>query len=127
LNKGVPRPVHFALDSIYIVAAAAGSVSNTCNTETGFPLFETLNTDTVNILAVLPVLERIKWGTFDQNYYLLKQNIGQYAPNLLCFYNCKLAFILAYLSKTRLFRHFFKTFLAQEGTQLYIVYILLHF
>jgi hypothetical protein len=38
------------------------SVSNTGNTETGFPVFGTLNTDTGKILAVLPVLERIKWA-----------------------------------------------------------------
>jgi hypothetical protein len=40
------------------------TISNTGNTETGFPVFGALNiyTDTGKILAVLPVLERIKWA-----------------------------------------------------------------
>jgi hypothetical protein len=50
---------------------AEASVSNTGNTETGFPVFGTLNTDTGKILAVLPVLERIKWALLTKNYCLL--------------------------------------------------------
>jgi hypothetical protein len=45
-------------------SSAADSVSNTGNTETGFPVFWTLNTDTDNILAVLPVLRTSKVGVF---------------------------------------------------------------
>jgi hypothetical protein len=42
-----------------VVKTIFNSVSNTGNTETGFPVFGSLNTDTGKILAVLPVLERI--------------------------------------------------------------------
>jgi hypothetical protein len=77
---------------------SATSVSNTGNTETGFPVFGTLNTDTRKILAVL---RTYKMGTFVQNYYLLKKIFGNI--HLIYFvFTCKLAFILAYLSKTRL-------------------------
>jgi hypothetical protein len=40
------------------------SVSNTGKTKIGFAVFGTLNTDTGKSLAVLPVLERIKWALF---------------------------------------------------------------
>jgi hypothetical protein len=31
-------------------------------------------------------IETYKMGTFHQNYFLLKKIIGQYSPNLLCFF-----------------------------------------